>query len=151
MKLARRIGEDKVRAILLARAQGESLRAIARANGVATQTALEVCKEHKPLLQKLQAAYFEELYSSIGLVWAERLRRKAELLRRVDDELAQRDLADVPTDKLAAMQLKLEESASAMLVQPDFEDSPDERGWPASVPEADWRLVDEADEAGTEA
>ena len=71
--------------------------------GVAKSTLINWSREHQHLIQNLRAIEWEDFADRTLTSKQERLKALAEQLRRLDAELAQRDLALVSTAQLHSM------------------------------------------------
>ena len=115
------IDTDKKRSILECRAKGYSFTRIARETGVAKQTAIDVCKENEEVIATLNAMELEELYEEQAITSKERITAHANLLSRIRAEIENRDLADVPTDKLIDLYLKTSSALKEEVITPNFQ------------------------------
>ena len=111
---------EKKSDILKMRAQGHSFRKIAEALNVGKQTAVDVCKECEEELSALRALEWEELYEKERITKEERIKAHSELLSKIRREISDRTLADVPTEKLIELVLKVNTSLSEEMVEPRF-------------------------------
>ena len=98
--------KDKERFLEL-RAQGDSLRTIEKKTGISRHTLAKWESECKEQIENLRAIYVDGLREEYRLTIQARIEGFGLLRKRVMEELAQRDLSDVSTPKLADMGLKL--------------------------------------------
>lgn len=114
--------ETKKRFIEL-RAQGYSFDKIAKKLGKAKQTLLDWSKELDQEIAQAKGLELDSLYESYGLYKEARLKTLAEILAKLKKEVDQRDLTDLPTDKLLDLFLKYEGVVKESLVEPVFRTS----------------------------
>lgn len=115
-----RINTETQREILLLRAQGNSFAKIAKQAGVGKQTAVDVCRQNEETLASLKAFELEELYETQRITYKARVKAFASLMRKLGDEIANRDLQDVATDKLIDLYLKTFAALKDELITPTF-------------------------------
>ncbi len=89
------------------RAKGRSLSSIAKEVGVSRQTLANWEREHEEEVQNLRAMELDALAEAYWMKMQGRIKLIGESLRRVEEELEQRDLSKVPTAKLFELELKL--------------------------------------------
>lgn len=121
--MAINIDSEKKRRILELRARGLSYAKISEEVGVAKQSAVDICKAQEEAIATLHALELEELYETHRITKEERIKAHASLLSRLRAEIAQRDLTDVPTDKLIDLSLKVSSSLKEEIVEPTFQSS----------------------------
>ena len=92
---------------MVLRAQNNSYAAIERELGVTKKTLIAWGKEHREEIENLQAMEHEALLQEYGLTTRARVELFGEELRRVRNELATRDLHELPTPKLYDLVVKL--------------------------------------------
>lgn len=107
------------------RAKGYSYDKIAKELGKAKQTLIDWAKELEEEIRNLRAVELEALYESFSILKENRLKNLGNLLSKVRNEIEERDLSDVPTDKLLALYIKLNEAVSNEMVEPKFMSSED--------------------------
>ncbi len=95
--------QETVQKFIELRSQGVSFSRIAQQLGVAKSTLIPWSRQHQHLIQNLRAIEWEEFVGRTLASKHERLKALSEQLRRLDTELAQRDLASVPTARLQSM------------------------------------------------
>lgn len=121
--MGKTIDTDKQRRILDLRARGISYSKIAAEVGVAKQTAIDLCKAQEEAVATLRAIYLEELYEQHRITKEERIAAHASLLERIRTAIQNRDLSDVPTEKLIDLELKLSAALNDEIVEPNFQTS----------------------------
>lgn len=114
--------EDKKRFIEL-RAQGWSFDRIARELGKAKQTLLDWSKEFKDEIANLKAVELDNLYQEFYLSKEARLQNFGTMLTRIREEVLNRDLSEVPTDKLLELFLKYNAQVKEEIIEPQFKTS----------------------------
>ena len=113
--------EDKQRFLEL-RAQGDSLRTIEKKIGTSRHTLAKWESECKEELENLRAIYVDGLREEYRLTIQARIEGFGLLRKRVTEELAQRDLSDVSTPKLADIALKLDAHLTDITAAPTITD-----------------------------
>ena len=114
--------ETKQRFIEL-RAKGYSFDKIAKELGKAKQTLLDWSKDLDLEIAQAKALELEALYEAHSLYKEARLKTLGEILSKLKNELDQRDLSDLATDKLLDLFLKYEGAVKESLVEPIFKSS----------------------------
>jgi len=114
--------ETKRRFIEL-RAQGYSFDKIAKQLGKAKQTLLDWSRELDQEIAQAKALELDSLYESYSLYKEARLKTLGEILSKLKKEVDQRDLTDLPTDRLLDLFLKYEGVLKESLVEPVFKSS----------------------------
>ena len=94
----------KLRVIEL-RAEGLSYANIAKEVNIAKQTAVDICKENIDEVDTLQAIEMEALIDASKVNQRGRIEQLSELHSKLREEIAKRDLSEVPTDKLIKLYL----------------------------------------------
>jgi hypothetical protein len=102
------------------RAKGLSIRAIARDLQLSPQTISNWHVELEEEIARLKAIELEALYEEFHLLKAHRLKRLGGQLSAIEEELSQRELSDVSTDKLLELQLKYQDEARKEHVEPQY-------------------------------
>lgn len=100
------------------RAKGYSYDKIAKELGKAKQTVIDWAKELDEEISNLKAMELEALYENYSLLKESRLKNLGNLFNKVRNEIEERDLSDVPTDKLLALYIKLNETVRSEIVEP---------------------------------
>jgi IS30 family transposase len=105
------------------RAQGWSFDKIAKELGKAKQTLLDWSKELEDEIANLKAMELEALYEAYYLHRENRLKMFGEILSRLREEVGNRDLSELPTDKLLELLLKYNTQIKEEIVEPTFKSS----------------------------
>jgi len=105
------------------RAKGMSFDKIAKEIGKAKQTLIDWSKELKDEIANRKALELEALYESYYLLKENRLQTFGIMLTKIKKEIEQRDLSDVPTDKLLDLLLKYENQVKDEVVEPTYKSS----------------------------
>ena len=95
--------QQTVQQFIELRSKGISFAAIAAQLGVAKSTLINWSREHQHLIQNLRSIEWEDFVQQTIASKQERLQTVSGQLRRIEAELAQRDLAPIPTPRLQAM------------------------------------------------
>ena len=114
--------ETKRRFIEL-RAKGYSFDKIAKELGKAKQTLLDWSRELDQEIAQAKALELDSLYESYSLYKEARLKTLGEILSKLKKEVDNRDLTDLPTDRLLDLFLKYEGVVKDSLVEPVFKSS----------------------------
>ena len=93
--------------IVLMRAAGFTINAIAERTGVSRVTVMNSIKDYSEEIRRLQLAAWEELMHAHQLTLRQRAENYAKDLNRIDQELEKRDWSKIPTEKLLELKLKL--------------------------------------------
>lgn len=112
--------EVKLRIIEL-RAEGLSYAKIAEEAKVAKQTAVDIVKERIDEVSTLRAIEMEALFDTRRVNLTGRIEQLSALQTRLREEIASRDLTDVPTDKLITLFLKTSEALKAEVYTPTIQ------------------------------
>jgi transcriptional regulator len=114
--------ETKRRFIEL-RAKGYSFDKIAKELGKAKQTLLDWSRDLDQEIAQAKALELDSLYESYSLYKEARLKTLGEILSKLKKEVDQRDLTDLPTDRLLDLFLKYEGVVKESLIEPVFKSS----------------------------
>ncbi len=114
--------ETKRRFIEL-RAKGYSFDKIAKELGKAKQTLLDWSRDLDQEIAQAKALELDSLYESYSLYKEARLKTLGEILSKLKKEVDNRDLTDLPTDRLLDLFLKYEGVVKESLVEPVFKSS----------------------------
>ena len=114
--------ETKRRFIEL-RGKGYSFDKIAKELGKAKQTLLDWSRELDQEIAQAKALELDSLYESYSLYKEARLKTLGEILSKLKKEVDNRDLTDLPTDRLLDLFLKYEGVVKESLVEPVFKSS----------------------------
>jgi len=98
--------EEKLKFVEL-RAQGQSYSKIARSLKVSKSTLSAWNTELKEEISKQKAERLRELYKSYYMLRESRIKQLGETLKRVNKALDEKDLAELPIDKLLDFKLRL--------------------------------------------
>ena len=104
----------KLKAIEL-RAEGLSYDKISRQLKIAKQTAVDIVRESVDQVETLKAIGVEALYEEKRIDCKGRIERLTALHERLEREIGERSLEDVPTDKLILLYLKVSEALKGEL------------------------------------
>ena len=105
------------------RAKGWSFDRIAKELGKAKQTLIDWSKDLQDEIANLKALELEAIYESYYLLRENRLQTFGGLLNKIKDEVLNRDLSDVPTDKLLELLLKYNTQIREELIEPIYKTS----------------------------
>lgn len=114
--------ETKRRFIEL-RAKGYSFDKIAKELGKAKQTLLDWSRDLDQEIAQAKALELDSLYESYGLYKEARLKTLGEILSKLKKEVDNRDLTELPTDRLLDLLLKYEGVVKESLIEPVFKSS----------------------------
>jgi hypothetical protein len=112
----------KLRVIEL-RAEGKSFAKIAEAVKISKQTAIDIVKENIDEVETLQAVEMEALFDASRVNLRGRVEQLSALQAKLRDEIAQRDLSEVPTDKLITLFIKTTEALKGEVYTPEAKSS----------------------------
>lgn len=102
------------------RAQGWSFDKIAKELGKAKQTLIDWSKELQDEIANRKALELDSLYEKYYLSKEHRLKTFGETLQRIRDEVAKRNLKDVPTEKLLELYIKYADKVKEEAIEPKF-------------------------------
>lgn len=105
------------------RAKGYSFDKIAQELGKAKQTLIDWSKDLEEEIANLKAIQLEALYEEFYLLKENRIRRLGNILNNIEEELLNRDLSEVSTDKLLELNLKYRTQAIEEVVEITFRSS----------------------------
>lgn len=105
------------------RAQGWSFDKIAKELGKAKQTLIDWSKDLDKEIANLKALELEALYEKHYLLKEAKIEKYGAILSKLKTEIDNRDLSDLPTDKLLDLLLKYETFINAEVVAPNFKSS----------------------------
>lgn len=117
------IDSDTKLKIVELRSKDYSIQRIAKELGIAKQTVVDTVKEMREEIASLQAVQLDALYEAEALSVEARIKRLSSLLGKLQKELDERSLADVPTEKLVDLYLKTASTLESSLVSPIFKSS----------------------------
>jgi hypothetical protein len=102
------------------RAEGRTLAYIAKELGIADNTAVNWSRELCDNINAAKAFKNEEMIEKYRMTKEKRIEMYGERLLAIQDELAKRDLSDVPTNKLFDMMVKCSKALEAEAVSIGF-------------------------------
>ncbi len=114
---------DKKQQILKLRASGKSYATIAAELKIAKQTAIDYCKENEEAIATLKGMELEALYEAHKINKEARIVALSTLKDRLLEEIEQRELTDIPTDKLITLYLNTSAAIKEEAVEPKFQSS----------------------------
>ena len=114
---------DTKERVIEMRAMGYSFDKIALELGKAKQTLIDWSKELQDEIANCKAMEQEALYERYYLLRENRLQTFGEMLTKIKKEVEQRDLSDVPTDKLLDLLLKYNSQVKEEIVEPIYKSS----------------------------
>ncbi len=109
---------DKKLEFIELRAQGMSYGKIAEELHIAKSTAKEWAGECEAEITALQRERLEELYSLYGMAKEARITRMGGMLQRINEALEEKDLSELPTEKLLQMKLQYERALKEEYTDP---------------------------------
>lgn len=109
--------------IITLRARGKSFKSIAEEAKVSKQTAVDVCSKFKERIASLKALELDALYEQQQVTTEERITAHANLMRRLREEIEERDLSTIPTDKLIDLYIKQASALKEEIIEPKFKSS----------------------------
>lgn len=105
------------------RAKGWSFDKIAKELGKAKKTLIDWSKELQDEIANSKALELEALYESYYLMRENRLQTFGAILIKIKTEVENRDLSDVPTDKLLELLLKYNSQVKEEIIEPTYKSS----------------------------
>jgi IS30 family transposase len=115
------------------RAQGYSYDKIAKQLNKAKQTLIEWNKDLQGVIAERRAYELEALYEAYKITKEGRLRNLGETLNRLRDEIARRDLSEVPTEKLLDLLIKYSTQVKDEVIEPDYSTQAEETYSPPQI------------------
>ena len=109
--------------IIELRAQGYSIQKIAKKLDVAKQTVVDTIKANKEEVASLHAIQLDALYEAEKVTAEARIKNLSTLLKKIQQEIDNRDLSDVPTDKLIDLYIKTSSTLDGVMIEPAFKSS----------------------------
>lgn len=106
------------------RAEGTPVEEIVARTGLDAQEVVDILAEGQDAITTLQGIKEEAALISYGVSRRERLKKIVALRNRVEEELDKRDFSDIPTEKLPAMLLKINEAIREEVTPPRIISSP---------------------------
>ena len=108
----------KLRVIEL-RAEGKSYAKIAEALKIAKQTAVDIVRDNQDEVASLQAVEMEAVFEAEQVNLRGRVEQLAALQARLREEIEQRDLSQIPTDKLITLFIKTNQALKEEVYTPE--------------------------------
>lgn len=105
------------------RAKGYSYDKIAKELGKAKQTLIDWNKDLQEEINNLRAVELEALQEKYYLLKENRIKTFGGMLNKLLTEVENRDLSDIPTDKLLELALKYDNKLQEEIVEPIFKSS----------------------------
>jgi len=102
------------------RAEGKTFAQIAKELGISYNTAVNWSRDLCDEISAVEAFKKEELIEKYRMTKEKKLEMYGERLLAIQDELAKRDLSDIPTNKLLDMMIKCEKAFEAEAGSPQF-------------------------------
>ena len=109
---------EKRLAFIKARAQGKSYNTIAKELEISKSTCTKWEQDLKTDVEALKQANTEELYTSYNMTREARIKGIGELLKGIDEAIAQKDLTELPLDKLLEYRLKYARELKEEYIEP---------------------------------
>lgn len=106
------------RDFIKARAEGKSYSTITKELGIAKATCASWERSLKEDIDALRQAQLEELYTAYNMTREARIKALGDTLQRIDSALAEKDLEDLPADKLLYLRLKYGEALKEEYTEP---------------------------------
>lgn len=100
------------------RAQGKSYSKIAEALHISKSTCTAWEQELNQEIAAREQEHLQELYSLYDMHKASRIQQLGQTLNRIDAALAEKDLSELPADKLLDLKIKYERELKAEYVEP---------------------------------
>lgn len=121
------VDTEKKLQIVELRAAGKSIAKIAETVGVAKQTVVDVCKDMREEIAALHAIQLEALYEEQKISSEERIRNLSNVLAKIKEELENRNLTEVPTEKLVELYLKTTSTLEGSIIEPRFQSTKEQK------------------------
>lgn len=106
------------------RAEGTPVEEIVERTGLGAQEVVDILAEEQDAITTMQGIKEEAALISYGVSRRERLKKIVSLRNKVEEELDKRDFADIPTEKLPALLLKINEAIREEVTPPRIISSP---------------------------
>lgn len=116
----------KLRVIEL-RAEGLSYAKIAQEANISKQTAVDIIRENIDEVSTLQAVEMEALIDAERVNQRGRIEQLSALHSRLREEIEQRDLSQIPTEKLIKLFIKTSETLKGEVTTPQVRSSEEQR------------------------
>lgn len=105
---------------LLLRTEGKSIEEIAESTGLDPQEVVDAIAEAGDIVTTLKGIKEEAALLTFGVTRKERLKRMVALRNKIEAELDSRDLSEIPTEKLPAMLLKINDAIREEVTPPQI-------------------------------
>ena len=109
---------DKKEQFILLRAEGYSYAKIAAQLHISKGTCTNWERDLAEQIRRAKDGRLEDLYTLYRVGKEEHIKKLGEALQRIDEALAQKDLTEVPADKLLKLKLEYEERLQAQHTEP---------------------------------
>lgn len=100
------------------KAEGYTLNSISKTLDVSKATLIEWNKQFKGQIERCKNEMLEELFQKYAINKIAYIKELGETLRKIDNEIEQKDFSDVKADKLIEMKIKCLELLKKEYVQP---------------------------------
>ena len=105
-------------AFIQARAEGKSYSSISKELGISKATCTSWEKSLRADIDALKLARTEELYTAYNMKRDARIRDLGETIRSLDSAIAQKDLTEIPAEKLLELRLKYGKALKEEYIEP---------------------------------
>lgn len=112
--------QDEIQEFIQLKAQGLSYRKIAEKLGVSKTTLISWSKKYLPEIANLKSENLEALQEEYCLSIEARVHLWGKILNRIVNDIADRPLESIATEKLFDMMLKAQKKLEESYIEPDF-------------------------------
>lgn len=109
---------DKKEKFILLRAEGLSYSKIAKELGISKGTCTKWEQDFSEQIRRAKEERLADLYKLYRIGKEEHIKKLGEALQRIDEALAQKDLTEIPADKLLRLKLEYEDRLQAQRTEP---------------------------------
>lgn len=109
---------EKKLAFIEARAAGKSYNTIAKELGISKSTCTSWSRELEKEIADLKAERLEELYEAYSMTKEARIKHLGATLQTIDRALADKDLSEIPAEKLLELSLKYRKELKEEYIEP---------------------------------
>lgn len=109
---------EKKLAFIEARANGKSYNTIAKELGISKSTCTSWSRELEKEIADLKAERLEELYEAYSMTKEARIKHLGATLQTIDSALAEKDLSEIPAEKLLELSLKYRKELKEEYIAP---------------------------------
>lgn len=109
---------EKKLAFIEARAAGKSYNTIAKELGISKSTCTSWSRELEKEIADLKAERLEELYEAYSMTKEARIKHLGATLQTIDSALAEKDLSEIPAEKLLELSLKYRKELKEEYIEP---------------------------------